>query len=79
MVAPSEALRVEWCRLLDVSDAAEDQNFFDMGGDSLLAIELFSAVADASGWELPVELLFAEGTYGSLFGASQRAGEQEGT
>lgn len=66
MSQPKDALHRHWCLLLDVDDADSAQNFYDLGGDSLLALELFTRVADETGWELPIEVLFTEGTLGAL-------------
>jgi len=62
-------LREEWCYLLGVQSPYPDQNFFSLGGDSLTAIELITRVADRTGWEIPVEVFFVDGTLGGLEGA----------
>jgi acyl carrier protein len=41
-------------RVLDAPEVAEDENFFDIGGDSLLATRVLSAVSR----EFDVELTF---------------------
>lgn len=66
MSDPIDALHRNWCLLLEVDEADPAQNFYDLGGDSLVALDLFTRVADESGWELPIEVLFVEGTFGAL-------------
>ena len=66
MKSAQQALEESWCQLLDVDQAAPDQNFYDLGGDSLIALDLFTLVAEQSGWELPIDVLFTVGTYKAL-------------
>lgn len=61
-----ESLRKHWCELLRVDDALPEQNFFDLGGDSLSAMELVSRVQADTGWELPLELLFGDETFAGI-------------
>jgi acyl carrier protein len=63
------ALRQAWCELLGVPNAEPDQDFFGLGGDSLVALELIEQVEAASGWTIPVEVLFSDGTLGALLAA----------
>lgn len=42
-------------RVLETEDIAATDDFFDLGGDSLLATRVLSAVARASGAELGME------------------------
>ncbi|MCU1323502.1 MAG: hypothetical protein JWM43_3151 [Acidobacteriaceae bacterium] len=47
-----------WEQLLEVSDIGAMQNFFDIGGNSLLALRLFAQVRKAFKVELPLTTLF---------------------
>src|SRR5258708_23449003 len=49
----TEQLVQIWQRLLEKSPIHVEDNFFDLGGDSLLAVQLFNAIATGSGRELP--------------------------
>ncbi len=60
------ALQQAWCEVLGIENAAVGQNFFDLGGDSLLAIELFTQVESECGWELPIDVLLASGSYAEI-------------
>ncbi len=42
-----------WQRVLQLSSVRVEDNFFDLGGDSSLALELFNEIARACGRELP--------------------------
>jgi thioesterase domain-containing protein/acyl carrier protein len=48
-----ETLTMIWQRLLQHSPIGPDDNFFDLGGDSSIAVELFNEIAKVSGRELP--------------------------
>lgn len=51
-----------WCRLLGVERIHLDENFFDLGGHSLLSLRLLDQVRDSLGVELPPRLFFADPT-----------------
>jgi acetoacetyl-CoA synthetase len=53
-----EVLTQIWERLLQQSSIAPNDNFFDLGGDSALAVQLFSAIADACGQQLPPVMIY---------------------
>ena len=48
-----ETLTAIWQRLLQHSPIGPEDNFFDLGGDSSIAVELFNEIAKACGRELP--------------------------
>lgn len=48
-----ETLTAIWQRLLQHSPISPEDNFFDLGGDSSIAVELFNEIAKACGRELP--------------------------
>jgi oxalate---CoA ligase len=69
----SELLRI-WERLLESSDLSIDDDFFDKGGDSLLATELMLELRKLTGKALPDSLLFESSTVRAL---AQRLSEKE--
>jgi len=48
-----ETLTAIWQRLLQHFPISPEDNFFDLGGDSSIAVELFNEIAKACGRELP--------------------------
>lgn len=69
----SDILRI-WSRLLEAPDLTIDDDFFDKGGDSLLATELMLELRRLSGKALPDSLLFESSTARAL---AQRLSEKE--
>ena len=51
-----------WQRVLDVPGVTPTDNFFEIGGNSFLAIHLFTEVEAAFGVRLPLSSLFRSGT-----------------
>jgi acetoacetyl-CoA synthetase len=51
-----------WERLLNVSPVAADDNFFDLGGDSLLALQLFHDIERMTGRALPITAMYEAST-----------------
>lgn len=57
--SPTEQKMAElWISLLDTSRVSLNDNFFDLGGHSLLGIELMAGVANKFGCKLPMITLF---------------------
>jgi amino acid adenylation domain-containing protein len=69
-VAPSTptelALAERWCQLLRVARAGLDDNFFALGGNSLLAVRLVSRIREQLGVDLPLRTVFEAPTLGGL-------------
>lgn len=55
-----------WERQLQRSPIGADENFFDLGGDSLLAITLFLEIAKATGRDLPITTIYEAPTIAEL-------------
>jgi acetoacetyl-CoA synthetase len=55
-----------WERVLQRTTIGEDDNFFDLGGDSLLAVQLFSEIARVWGRELSPVTIYCAPTISSL-------------
>lgn len=69
-VAPRDelerSLAAIWSEVLSVSRVGIDDDFFALGGDSLLALRLFARVHRALGQELPIAALFKAPTIAGL-------------
>jgi acetoacetyl-CoA synthetase len=61
-----EMLTPIWQRVLQLPSVDVEDNFFDLGGDSSLALELFNEVARASGRELPPVTIYVAPTIAAL-------------
>lgn len=61
-----------WERLLRRSPIGADENFFDLGGDSLLAITLFLEIATATGRDLPITTIYEAPTIAELAASLER-------
>jgi acyl carrier protein len=57
--ATEQAQAAIWTDVLGVERVGVDDNFFDLGGDSLLAALLFARTARQTGKEIPLSLLFS--------------------
>lgn len=55
-----------WQRLLQVPAVSPDDNFFDLGGDSALAIQLFNEIDEIYGQNLPPVMIYHVPTLSSL-------------
>ncbi|GAA3028229.1 non-ribosomal peptide synthetase [Actinokineospora globicatena] len=72
---PTEvALARVFCDLLDLPQVRVDDDFFALGGHSMLAIRLVRAVRAATGADLPVEAVFRSPTVAALAGEFDRPG-----
>jgi len=69
-VAPTtsteKALAEIWEEILSVEQVGIHDNFFDLGGDSLISIRVFSRIADQFEVNLPLSVLFTETTIEQL-------------
>jgi len=75
--APSTALEAVvagvWGPVLGIDAPAVDDNFFDVGGHSLLALQLIHELNAALGLELPVRLIFTDPTIAGIARAIEKA------
>jgi acetoacetyl-CoA synthetase len=55
-----------WERILQRSKIGEDENFFDLGGDSLVAVQLFTEIAQVCGREFSPVTIYCAPTIASL-------------
>ena len=67
--ALERVLTSAWEHAFDVAPLALDDNFFALGGTSLLALRLCNDVRERTGWELPPSTLFAAPTIAGMAAA----------
>ncbi len=69
-VAPRETVEHQlveiWQGILQVQPIGVDQNFFELGGDSLLAMQMMLRVEESFGMKVPLALLLENPTIGRL-------------
>ena len=64
---PSSARLLEiWRRVLKLPELTEGEDFFEVGGNSLLAVDLVAAVEDELGYRLPPTVVFEASTAASM-------------
>jgi len=71
----AELLTPIWERVLDYSPIAPDANFFDLGGDSSLALKLFAEISKACNRDLPPVMIYQAPTIESLAAILERPDE----
>jgi thioesterase domain-containing protein/acyl carrier protein len=64
--ATMEKLIPIWQRVLQVSSVGVEDDFFDLGGDSTLALELFNEISRSCGRELPPVMIYQASTIAAL-------------
>ncbi|MFF8842745.1 acyl carrier protein [Streptomyces sp. NPDC015127] len=72
-MASESIIRDRWCEVLDVTEAHPEDGFFELGGHSLLAIDLIQRIEEDLGIQIPVDVLFTEGTLAALLEAAEKA------
>jgi acetoacetyl-CoA synthetase len=70
-----DALITIWENLLKRSPVLPDDNFFDLGGDSILAVSLFLAIEETTGRKLPVTTIYDAPTVAAI---TRVLGQREG-
>lgn len=58
-VSTTARLEAIWCKLLGLPVVSLSQDFFELGGDSLMATQMLSRVRDAFRIELPLSAIFS--------------------
>jgi acyl carrier protein len=76
-VAPRDEVEARvahiWESVLQVGPLGADDDFFDLGGESLQAFAMLARLRDAFGVALTVRDLFAAGTIGGIAAVLRRA------
>ena len=62
----TQRLLAMWCELLGLDSVGLDDNYFDLGGDSALAVHLFARIEKEFGVKLPLATLFEAQTISEL-------------
>ncbi|WP_336081622.1 non-ribosomal peptide synthase/polyketide synthase [Nocardia sp. SSK8] len=62
VTATEQAVAAAFARVLDLDRIGMDDNFFDLGGNSLTAVQLAARLSEALGVAIPVAWFFAEPT-----------------
>lgn len=79
-VAPKTSLEQQvagiWAELLNIEKVGTQDNFFDLGGNSLLALRLAARVRKDIGVEVPLVTLFTSPTVGLLAAAIEQLRQQ---
>src|SRR3546814_20523550 len=65
-------LRELWREMLAVPEVRGDDDFFELGGDSLIAVRIFAALSDRHGVNLPLAALLQHATCNELAALIQR-------
>jgi thioesterase domain-containing protein/acyl carrier protein len=75
--SPTEAtVAAIWSELLERGDIGPEDDFFELGGDSLLAVWLVEEIAQRTGRDLPLSLLLERATIRHLASAVDSEGAQ---
>ncbi|MGH3015944.1 MAG: acyl carrier protein [Gaiellaceae bacterium] len=74
-VSSAQVVKDVWRELLPVDDGPldSDANFFDVGGHSLLAVELVARIEERAGVPIPLGDIFLDGRLRSLVAAVEEA------
>jgi acyl carrier protein len=64
-----EVLATEWCAILDTAAVDDDDDFFALGGNSLMAVNLVERVERQLDVKFPLQSLFLDGSFGGVVAA----------
>jgi SAM-dependent methyltransferase/acyl carrier protein len=73
-LSADETIRALWTEVLGHDEISSESNFFDHGGDSVLALQLISRIKERMGIDLPAVTLFEAPTIRAL---SQRISQRQ--
>jgi phthiocerol/phenolphthiocerol synthesis type-I polyketide synthase E len=69
---PEEVIRQIWVDLLGIGDIGPDQDFFSLGGHSLLGTKVVARIREAFGADLPASAVFETPTVNGLAAAVKK-------
>src|SRR5262249_53256122 len=64
-----------WRELLNLDSVSASDSFFDLGGNSLMAVRLLWKIQEATGVDIPIQVLYRGPTLGELCRALEGTGE----
>ncbi|MFF3862574.1 acyl carrier protein [Streptomyces sp. NPDC002209] len=62
----ADSVRAIWCRELQHDDISVDDDFFALGGQSLIMVRIQGAFMDELGVEVPMDQMFLNSTVASI-------------
>lgn len=62
----ADSVRAIWCRELQRDDISVDDDFFTLGGQSLIMVRIQGAFMDELGVEVPMDQMFLHSTVASI-------------
>ncbi|MEU1041037.1 acyl carrier protein [Streptomyces sp. NPDC005551] len=62
----ADSVRAIWCRELQRDDIAADDDFFALGGQSLIMVRIQGAFMEELGVEVPMDQMFLNPTIASI-------------
>ncbi|MEU5163241.1 acyl carrier protein [Streptomyces sp. NPDC020875] len=75
----AEAVRRIWCRELERDDISADDDFFALGGQSVIMARIQMAYIEELGVEVPVDQMFRNPTVRSIVAFIERAAKAGNT
>jgi acyl carrier protein len=62
----ADSVRAIWCREFQLDDISVDDDFFALGGQSLIMVKIQGAFIDELGVEVPMDQMFLNPTVASI-------------
>uniref|UniRef100_UPI002F915642 acyl carrier protein n=2 Tax=Streptomyces TaxID=1883 RepID=UPI002F915642 len=62
----ADSVRAIWCRELQQDEISVDDDFFALGGQSLIMVKIQGAFMDELGVEVPMDQMFLNSTVASI-------------
>jgi acyl carrier protein len=62
----ADSVRAIWCRELERDDISVDDDFFALGGQSLIMVRIQGAYLEELGVEIPIDQMFLNSTVASI-------------
>jgi acyl carrier protein len=72
-MAANVAIRRMWSEELDVADISDEDDFFSLGGDSLVMVKIQARIEREMGVAVPMEELFRQSTVKAISAYIARA------